>query len=234
MTSPKKYRHVTRRSSNFLFLTFDFRPAMLRKNLARCCLLLRHVFTYTPALFSHKRKTCTNNLDFILPPDPDGRLSVIYFFESFEVFIQLETTRNCLKPGLKQGDMGTSYCFYQNKFMLFSRYSCFLKQYWSNHIPYSRENTSVYLWSPFFFSRIYFPVTQICQSVDLVNFSSLLLLSWLLVYSFTDRNRTQKVTGQNSRSLVVETLFLFTLRVSLTRLRFVNFQQTIVSLFYCS
>ena len=160
---------------------------MLRKNLARCCLLLRHVFTYTPALFSHKRKTCTNILDFILPPDPDGRLSVIYFFESFEVFIQLETTRNCLKPGLKQGDMGTSYCFYQNKFMLFSRYSCFLKQYWSNHIPYSRENTSVYLWSPFFFSRIYFPVTQICQSVDL-NFSSLLLL--LIIGVFIRRQKS--------------------------------------------
>ena len=52
--------------------------------------------------------------------------------------------------------------------------------------PYDRGNTSVYFWSPF-----YFPVTQICQSVDLVvNFFSLLLLSWLLVYSFTDRNRT--------------------------------------------
>ena len=52
---------------------------MLRKNLARCCLLLRHVFTYTPAFLSHKRKTCTNKFDFLLPPDPDGRLSVIYF-----------------------------------------------------------------------------------------------------------------------------------------------------------
>ena len=104
-----------------------------------------------------------------------------------------------------------------------------------NTYPYDRRNTSVYFWSPFFFSRIYFPVTQICQSVDLVvNFSSLLLLSWLLVYSFTDRNRTQKVAGQNSGSLVVEALFLFTLKVSLTRLGIVIFQQTIVSLFYCS
>ena len=100
---------------------------------------------------------------------------------------------------------------------------------------YGRGNTSVYFWSPyFFFPGFLFPVTQICQSVDLVvNFSSLLLLSWLLVYSFTDRNRTQKVTGQNSRSLVVEALFLFTLKVSLTRLGIVIFQQTIVSLFYC-
>ena len=57
---------------------------MLRKNLARCSLLLRHVFTYTPALISHKRKACTNKFDFLLPPDPDGRLSVIYFCESFE------------------------------------------------------------------------------------------------------------------------------------------------------
>ena len=109
--------------------------------------------------------------------------------------------------------------------------------FWNNieviTYPYGRGNTSVYLWSPFFFFRIYFPVTQICQSVDL-NFSSLLLLSWLLVYSFADRNRTQKVAGQNSGSLVVEALFLFTLKVSLTRLGIVIFQQTIVSLFYCS
>ena len=42
-----------------------------------------------------------------------------------------------------------------------------------NTYPYDRRNTSVYFWRPFFFSRIYFPVTQI----DLVvNFSSLLLL----------------------------------------------------------
>ena len=79
---------------------------MLRKNLARCFLLLRHVFNYTHALFSHKRKTCTNKFDFLLPPDPDGRLSVIYFFESFEVFIQLETTRNCLKPGRNKETWG--------------------------------------------------------------------------------------------------------------------------------
>ena len=129
MASPKKYRQVTRRSSNFIFLTFDFRPALLRKNLAQCSLLLRHVFTYTPALFSHKRKACTNKFDFLSPPDPDGRLSVIYFCESFEVFIQLETTRNCLKPGLKQGDMGSFYCSYQNKFMFYSQYSCLSKQY---------------------------------------------------------------------------------------------------------
>ena len=161
------------------------------KNLARCSLLLRHVFTYTPALFSHKRKTCTNKFDILLPPDPDGRLSVIYFCESFEVFIQLETTRNCLKPGLKQGDMGSFYCSYQNKFMFYSQYSCLSKQYWSNHISIrQREYIGIFL-KPVFFSRIYFPVTQICQSVDLVvNFFSLLLLSWLLVYSFTDRNRT--------------------------------------------
>ena len=129
---------------------------MLRKNLARCCLLLRHVFTYTPVLFSHKRKTCTNNLDFILPPDPDGRLSVIYFFESFEVFIQLETTRNCLKPGLKQGDMGSSYCSYQNQFMFYSRYVVFRNNIEVITYSYGRGNKSVYFSSPFFFSRIYF------------------------------------------------------------------------------
>ena len=134
MISPKKYRQVTRRSGNFLFLTFDFRPAMLRKNLARYFLLLRHVFTYTPVLFSHKHKTWTNKFDFLSLPDLYGRLSVIYFFESFEVFTQLETTINCLKPGQKQRDMRSSYCPYQNQFMFYSQYSCLLKQYWSNHI----------------------------------------------------------------------------------------------------
>ena len=101
---------------------------MLRKNLVGYFLLMRHVFTYTPALFSHKRKTCTNKFYFLLS-DPDGRLSVIYFFESFEVFIQSETTINCLKPGLKQGDMGSSYCPYQNQFMFYSLYNCLSKQY---------------------------------------------------------------------------------------------------------
>ena len=155
MTSPKKYRQVTRRSNNFLSLTFDFRPAMLRKNLAWCSLLLRHVFTYTPALISHKRKACTNKFDFLLPPDPDGRLSVIYFFESFEVFIQSETTINCLKPGLKQGDMGSSYCSYQNQFMFYSRYVVFRNNVEVITYSYGRGNTSVYFSSPFFFSRIY-------------------------------------------------------------------------------
>ena len=134
MISPKKYRQVTRRSSDFLSLTLDFRQAMFCKNLARYFLLLRHVFTYTPVLFSHKHKTCTNKFDFLSLPDLYGRLSVIYFFESFEVFTQLETTINCLKPGQKQRDMRSSYCPYQNQFMFYSQYSCLLKQYWSNHI----------------------------------------------------------------------------------------------------
>ena len=128
---------------------------MLRKNLARYFLLMRHVFTYTPALFSHKRKTCTNKFYFLLS-DPDGRLSVIYFFESFEVFIQLETTRNCLKPGLKQGDMGSSYCSYQNQFMFYSRYVVFRNNIEVITYSYGRGNKSVYFSSPFFFSRIYF------------------------------------------------------------------------------
>ena len=86
---------------------------MLRKNLARCFLLLRHVFNYTHALFSHKRKTCTNKFDFLLFSDADGRLSVIYFCESFEAFIpfKMETTINCLK----QGDMRSCSAFSQNK-----------------------------------------------------------------------------------------------------------------------
>ena len=133
MISPKKYRQVTRRSCNFLF--FDFRPAMLRKNLARYFLLMRHVFTYTPALFSHKHKTWTNKFDFLSLPDLDGWLIVIYFFESFEVFTQVETIIiNCLKPGQKQGDMGSSHCPYQNKFMFYSQYSCLRKRYGSIHI----------------------------------------------------------------------------------------------------
>ena len=133
MISPKKYRQVTRRSCNFLF--FDFRPAVLRKNLARYFLLMRHVFTYTPALFSHKHKTWTNKFDFLSLPDLDGWLIVIYFFESFEVFTQVETIIiNCLKPGQKQGDMGSSHCPYQNKFMFYSQYSCLRKRYGSIHI----------------------------------------------------------------------------------------------------
>ena len=228
MISPQKYRQVTRRSSNFLFLTFDFRPAMLRKNLARYSLLLRHVFTYTPALFSHKRKTCTNKFDFLLPSGPDGRLCVIYFFESFEVFIQKNQAWNKETWGPLTVPIKISLCSIHDTVVCRNNIEVIT-------YPYGRGNTSVYFWSPFFFSRIYFPVTQICQSVDLVvNFSSLLLLSWLLVYSFTDRNRTQKVTGQNSGSLVVEALFLFTPKVSLTRLGIVISQQTIVSLFYCS
>ena len=126
------------------------------QNLARCCLLVRHVFTYTPAFLSHKRKTCTNKFDFLLPPDPDGRLSVIYFFESYEVFIQLETTRNCLKPGQKQGDMRSSYCSYQNQFMFYSRYVVFRNSVEVITYSYGRGNKSVYFSSSFFFSRIYF------------------------------------------------------------------------------
>ena len=117
---------------------------------------MRHVFTYTPAFLSHKRKTCTNKFDFLLPPDPDGRLSVIYFFESFEVFIQSETTINCLKPGLKQGDMGSSYCSYQNQFMFYSRYVVFRNNIEVITYSYGRGNKLVYFSSPFFFSRIYF------------------------------------------------------------------------------
>ena len=59
--------------------SFDFRPVMFHKNVIRYFLPMRHVFIHTPALFSHKRKTCTNKFDFLLPPGPDGRLSVIYF-----------------------------------------------------------------------------------------------------------------------------------------------------------
>ena len=57
---------------------------------------------------------------------------------------------------------------------------------------YGRGNTSVYFWSPyFFFPGFLFPVTQICQSVDLViNFSSPLLLFRSSVYSFSGRYRT--------------------------------------------
>ena len=66
------------------------------------------------------------NLIFLLS-DPDGRLSFIYFVESFEVFIQLETTINCLKQetwGVVLLFLKTKakfkYCFYQNKFMFYS------------------------------------------------------------------------------------------------------------------
>ena len=45
---------------------------MFRENVVRYFLLMRHVFTYTPALFSHKRKTCTNKFDFLLLSIPIG------------------------------------------------------------------------------------------------------------------------------------------------------------------
>ena len=74
---------------------------------------MRHVFNYTPALFSHKRKTCINKFDFLSLSDPDGRLRVICFFYSFKVFIpfQLETTINCLN----QEDLEHSFAFSQNE-----------------------------------------------------------------------------------------------------------------------
>ena len=74
---------------------------------------MRHVFNYTPALFSHKRKTCIKKLDFLSLSDPDGRLRVLCFFYSFKVFIpfQLETTINCLN----QEDLVHSFAFSQNE-----------------------------------------------------------------------------------------------------------------------
>ena len=74
---------------------------------------MRHVFNYTPALFSHKRKTCITKFDFLSLCDPEGRLGVICFFYSFKVFItfQLETTINCLN----QEDLGYSFAFSQNE-----------------------------------------------------------------------------------------------------------------------
>ena len=74
---------------------------------------MRHVINYTPALFSHKRKTCITKFDFLSLCDPEGRLRVICFFYSFKVFItfQLETTINCLN----QEDLGYSFAFSQNE-----------------------------------------------------------------------------------------------------------------------
>ena len=74
---------------------------------------MRHVFNYTPALFSHERKTCIKKFDFLSLSDPDGRLRVICFFYSFKVFIpfQLETTINCLN----QEDLGILLLVSQNE-----------------------------------------------------------------------------------------------------------------------
>ena len=83
---------------------------MLRKNLVRYFLLRRHVFIYTTTV-TNVRRIQRNSIFFLLS-DPDGRLSFIYFVESFEVFIQSETTRNCR---LKQGDMGSCSALSQNK-----------------------------------------------------------------------------------------------------------------------
>ena len=74
---------------------------------------MRHVFNYTPALFSHKRKTCIKKFDFFSLSDPDRRLSVLCFFYSFKVFIpfQLETTISCLN----QEDLEHPFSFSQNE-----------------------------------------------------------------------------------------------------------------------
>ena len=45
---------------------------MFRENVVRYFLLMRHVFTSTPALFSHKLKTCTNKFDFLSLSIPIG------------------------------------------------------------------------------------------------------------------------------------------------------------------
>ena len=57
---------------------------------------------------------------------------------------------------------------------------------------YCRRNMSVYFWSLyFFFPGFLFPVTQICQSVDLiVNFSSL-LLPLLIIGAFIHRQKSK-------------------------------------------
>ena len=193
MTSPKKYRQVTRRSNNFLSLTFDFRPAMLRKNLARCSLLLRHVFTYIIPLHSsvtNGKHVQTNLIFFYLLIRTDGlvlfiSLSHLKFSSNWKLpEIVWNQAWNKETWGAFTVPIKISLCSIHNTVVFRNNIEVIT-------YPYDRRNTSVYFWSPFFFSRIYFPVTQICQSVDLVvNFSSLLLLSWLFVYSFTGRNRT--------------------------------------------
>ena len=62
--------------------------------------------------------------------------------------------------------------------MFYSRYNCLLKQHWNNHIHVVQEIHLYIFEARTFFRGFRFPVTQICQSVDLVaNFSSLLFLS---------------------------------------------------------
>ena len=90
------------------------------------------------------RRVQTNLILFLLS---------IYFFESFEVFIQLETTRNCLKPGPKQGDMESSYCSYQNQFMFFNDTVVCRNNIEVITYSYGRGNTSLYFLSQYFFSR---------------------------------------------------------------------------------
>ena len=81
---------------------------MLRENSVRYFLLMRLI-----AIYISLHSSVTKKYDFLLLSDPNGWLSVIYFFYSYEVFIpfQLETTINCLK----QGDLGYSFAFSQNE-----------------------------------------------------------------------------------------------------------------------
>ena len=84
---PKEVQTGYKEIQQFSLLNFGFRPAMLRKNSVRYFLSMRHFSAYTPALFSQKRKTCTNTFYFLLLPDPNRRQGVdtVVFRSNIEV-----------------------------------------------------------------------------------------------------------------------------------------------------
>ena len=159
MISAKKYRQVTRRSSNFLSLTFDFRQAMLCKNLVRYFLLRRYVFIYTTTPFSHKRKTYTKKFDFFT--FWSGRSAWFYLFRWAIWSFHLIGNHQKLSETGRHGEL---FCFFSKQKQSLntvsiktSLCSIYDTAVFRNNIEvitysYGRGNTSVYFWSPYFFS----------------------------------------------------------------------------------
>ena len=108
------------------------------------------------SLVTNVRRVQTNLIFFYILIRTDGLVLfiswVIWSFHSIGNYQKLSETRP------KQGDMGSSYCSYQNQFMFYSRYVVFRNSVEVIPYSYGRGDTSVYYSSPFFFSRIYFSI----------------------------------------------------------------------------
>ena len=95
-----------------------------------------------------------------------------------------------------------------------------------------RKYISIFLKPVLFFQNSFFQLYRYVglQTSSLVFLHCLFSLDNQCIHS-REEIELKNLTGQNNGSLVVKTLFLFTLKLSLTRLGIVIFQQTIVLLF---